>query len=305
MKLIEDYKSVEATTPNIRIPAVIALKHPGFLTDYEILPREEIETHSFYTDFMRPRGYGWVAGSVVEVPTGEMLVFGVERHFKRGPMERPYVDQLDALRPHLARSGLMSARLGIERARAMTETLTILGLPGAVLGSGGRLLACNKTFEALIPEVFRDWRRRVGLAAPEADTLLAEALATHLRGSQPVRSIPVPGEGDRPPMIVHLVPIRRAAHDIFPSATSVLVVTAVVPRDVPQAEVLQGLFDLTPAEARVARRIGQGMTVDQIAAALGLARETVRSRLKIVLAKTGMHRQAQLAGLLSGASIPG
>ena len=52
-------------------------------------------------------------------------------------------------------------------------------------------------------------------------------------------------------------------------------VTPVVPSEVPTAEVLQGLFDLTPAEARVARGIGEGRTIETIAMAFGTSRETV------------------------------
>jgi DNA-binding CsgD family transcriptional regulator len=79
-----------------------------------------------------------------------------------------------------------------------------------------------------------------------------------------------------------------------------MIVTLVVPKDVPAAEVVQGLFDLTPAEARVARQIGRGRTVDEVATASGLSPGTVRGQVKSILGKTGLHRQAELIGLLRG-----
>ena len=45
------------------------------------------------------------------------------RRTERGPFERAVVQKLDGLRPHLARSALMSARLQLERARIASETL--------------------------------------------------------------------------------------------------------------------------------------------------------------------------------------
>ena len=105
-------------------------------------------------------------------------------------------------------------------------------------------------------------------------------------------------------MIVHLVPIRGAAHDVFAQAIAILIVTPVVQAEVPTPELLQGLFDLTPAEARVARGIGEGRTVETIAAAFGISRETVRNQLKAVMAKTGLRRQVELAGLLAGNKLP-
>jgi len=300
IRLIDEYKAVEHVSPNIRIPRVIAKRHPGFLTDFDLLTREEIDNDPFYRDFMRPRGYGWVAGTVIEAPSGETLIFAIERQYRRGPVEKHFVKRLDTLRPHLARAALMSARLRMERARAMTETLGMLGLPAAVLHVSGRLLAANSRFETLIPSRFKDHRARLTLADRGGDALLAEAIAWQGNTPRPVRSIPVARHGEAPPMIVHLIPVRGAARDLFPSALLILLVTPVVAQKVPAAEMLQGLFDLTPAEARVARAIGEGFSAVQAGRALGIARETTRTRLKSVLAKTGLHRQAELANLLAG-----
>ena len=73
-----------------------------------------------------------------------------------------------------------------------------------------------------------------------------------------VSSIPVRAADGNPPTIIHIVPIKGAAHDVFSPASALMIVTQVVPKDVPSAEVVQGLFDLTPAEARIARAIGKG-----------------------------------------------
>jgi DNA-binding CsgD family transcriptional regulator len=87
-------------------------------------------------------------------------------------------------------------------------------------------------------------------------------------------------------------------------AAALLIATPVEPRAVPGAEVLQGLFDLTTAEARIARAIGEGGTIRDIAGRCGVSHETVRNQLKAVLAKTGLRRQAELAGLLGGLDFP-
>jgi DNA-binding CsgD family transcriptional regulator len=67
--------------------------------------------------------------------------------------------------------------------------------------------------------------------------------------------------------------------------------------------VLEGLFDLTPAEARVARGITGCRTVEQLATEFGTSPQTVRSQLKSVMAKTGVNRQVELVSLLSGAAL--
>jgi DNA-binding CsgD family transcriptional regulator len=79
-----------------------------------------------------------------------------------------------------------------------------------------------------------------------------------------------------------------------------LIITPVDRATVPSAEVLQGLFDLTPAEVRVAQGIVQAQTVESLAVNFGLSRETIRNQLKAVLAKTGLSRQQELISLLAG-----
>ncbi|BAQ16725.1 helix-turn-helix transcriptional regulator [Methyloceanibacter caenitepidi] len=71
----------------------------------------------------------------------------------------------------------------------------------------------------------------------------------------------------------------------------------VLPR--PDQSLLSKLFGLTAAEARLASMLATGMSTDQAAAELDIARETVRSHLKPIFAKTGTHRQSQLVALLA------
>ncbi|WP_066505171.1 helix-turn-helix transcriptional regulator [Bradyrhizobium macuxiense] len=292
---------------NGRLPRLLAANHAGFLRDIDVFDSpEEVQQDLQIREFFRPRGLGWGAGTAIPVPSGDVLIYSVERDYDRGPIEQEAIEQLDALRPHLARAALLSARLGMERARAATASLAMLGLPAAVLRHGGRLMTANALFDRLVPDVMQDRADRLALASTAADALFAQALAALNHGliSIEVRSVPIAAQNDRPPMIVHLVPIHGAAHDLFDRASAIVMVTPVVPSEVPTAEVLQGLFDLTPAEARVARGISEGRTVDAIATAFGISRETVRNQLKAVLAKTGLRRQVELAGLLAGAKVP-
>jgi DNA-binding CsgD family transcriptional regulator len=53
-------------------------------------------------------------------------------------------------------------------------------------------------------------------------------------------------------------------------------------------------------EARVARGIVEGMTIDEIAARYRVERETIRTQVKAVLDKTGTRRQVEVASLLAG-----
>ncbi|KRE18337.1 LuxR family transcriptional regulator [Bosea sp. Root483D1] len=291
---------------NERTRRLLERRHAGFLRDIDILSDAEMASEPVYRDFLLPQGLGIGVATSIVSPTGEAFILHAERERGEGDVENGLIARFDRMRPHLARAMLLSARLEFERAQGATRALEAIGLPAAILDREGRALALNPRFEAMIPSVAVDRPSRLGLVDAAADGLLAAALQARgqITGGT-VRSIPVARRENQPPLILHLTPIRGAAHDIFSRAASILVVTPVVVKDVPTADVVQGLFDLTPAEARLAALIAAGHRPREAAAALGVMEETARSTLKRVMAKTGLHRQADLIGLLRGAGVTG
>ena len=291
---------------NVRTQRLLASQHPGFITDRDVLTEAEIDAEPVFRDFLIPRGYGNGVATAILVPSGDTIIVHAERTRDDAPVGRDVVNRLDLLRPHFARAALLSSRLELERARAAAQMLDMLGLPGAVLGREGRILVANRLLNDLVPQLVQDRPSRMGLADPHADALLVEALARLEVGAdtETIGSIPVAASRENPPTIVHVLPVRGAAHDLFASATSIVVLTPVVPGDVPSADVLRGLFDLTPAEARLAGIIASGSQPREAARSLGVAEETARTTLKRVFAKTGVGRQAELVALLNGARVP-
>nr|WP_249803763.1 LuxR C-terminal-related transcriptional regulator [Bradyrhizobium zhengyangense] len=290
---------------NIRAARLAPLNYSGFVVDLDIVTPEEAETDPLYVNCLRKHGGGVGTGTVIPAPTGDLIIFNIERSYRRGFVDRSVLTELDALRPHLARSALLSVRLGLERARAMTDAMERLNLPAAVLTADGRALSTNALLDRMEHRFISGAGGRLLISHRPANDLLKAALAnTEGRVSVPhTYSIPIPALDDLEPCVAHLVPIRRQARDIFSGAAHLLVVTSITTPSAPPAHILHGLFDLTPAEAKVAQNLFEGRTVEEIATAHSLSRETIRKQLKAVLTKTGTNRQSELVGLLSGVQI--
>ena len=129
---------------------LIAARHAGFLTEHDLYPDpDERRADPYYSESLFRGGVGWGAGTAIPLPNGDVIFLTLERLIGRGPVEASIIQQLDALRPHLARSALMSARLQLERARIASETLAVIGLPALVLNEQGKVLAANPLIEAL------------------------------------------------------------------------------------------------------------------------------------------------------------
>ena len=90
--------------------------HSAFLTELDYWTEEEIENNEIYQKFFRPRDLGWSAGTGLVMPTGDHIVFSVERSHQRGPIETKHIHTLNELRPHLARAAMVAARMGLESA---------------------------------------------------------------------------------------------------------------------------------------------------------------------------------------------
>jgi DNA-binding CsgD family transcriptional regulator len=291
-------------TRSPRNPRLFASRHAGFMTEHDLYTDAELALEPHYNDFSRRRGLGWSVRTALPMPTGDMIAIIIERNHVRGPVESIVVQQLDELRPHLARSALVSARLQLERARAAAETLALMGLPALLLDDRGKVIAANRLIEALGSQIHWRTQDRVSLTDSNADAMLRQAFATLDRSeSAPARSFAVRATGTDATKVAHVIPIRGEARDIFVRCSCVVVITPVTLPQAPAVELVQALFDLTPAEARVARSLTAGGTLDEIAAAGDVSRNTVRTQLRGALEKTGCRRQSELVALLGGVTL--
>ena len=277
---------------------------PAFFVEHDFWTEEQLDNDPIYRDFFRPHGLGWSAGTGLQLPTGDHIVFSIERDHSRGPIEKDRVELLNELRSHLARSAFVAARLGLQRAKGANEALAAMGLPALLLGQDGTVIEANPLIEDLPDHL--QWRAqsRIALTDGRANELLRTALAT--LDSDPesqVRSFPLRDADDKAVRVVHIIPIRRSAHDIFAGSYALLVVTPVSATAEPPIELMRSLFDLTPSEARVARGLVVGETLEQIAASGGVAISTVRSQVRQVLEKTGCARQAEVVSLLANVAL--
>lgn len=281
-----------------RTRRLIARKHAGFLTDMDVFDIEELRNDPLYVEMMIPNGYGRGIATAIDVPGGDTIVVHAEGPFSSVPIAAKLRGRLDAMRPHLARSALISSRLAFERARTAVDTLQGLGFSACAVGSNGIVLVANEAFGQDAQFWTTRGKNRIALFDKRGDQLLNEALGVIGKGGG-VYSLPLAATEATTAAVLHIVPIRRAAHDLFAQASAILVLTKASMTPTASTPLLQALFDLSLTEAALAARIAAGQTVEHIAAADRKSVHTVRNQLKSVLAKTGCARQTELARLLS------
>ena len=277
---------------------------PSFFTEHDFWSPDQIDANPIYRDFFRPRGLGWSAGTGLMMPTGDNIVFSVERNFDNGPIEQEKVRVLNELRPHLARAALIASRLGLKTAKGTNSILAELGLPALVFDESGVVIEANPLMNDLTEHVKWQALGKIRLADVSANALLYTSLpALDASSDTAIHSFPLRDGDGRAALVAHVVPIRRSAHDIFGRSFALMILTPITARKAPPVELLRSLFDLTVSEARVARAVAQGESLDDIATAGGVSKNTVRSQLQQVMDKVGCSRQAEITAMLANISL--
>lgn len=275
---------------------------PRFVTEVDYYGPGELEKEAIYNEFFYPQGFGHSAGTIAILPHQDMLCISFERGRDRGPFDANSLAQLDALRPHLMRASLVTARLGMEQIRTAIETLTAIGLPAVAVSQSGRIIEANAPFADAVHIWTTRGENRVALFDKVADAMLRDGLAALDSAN---RSIPIRAEPAGPmTAVIQIVPLRRLALDIFGNTAAMLVLSE--PKSqLKDPALLLSLFDLTSAELDVARGVAAGLTVAEIARSRNRSVATVRNQLRSVMSKTASTRQADLILLLSSLSVGG
>jgi DNA-binding CsgD family transcriptional regulator len=303
-EIMDAMVDVDARSTGLYAIRMLEATRYSFAEDHDLFTAEEIAREPVYRELILPVGLRWGIGATIEMTTGETILVGWRRKTELGPYDRRAIQLLNDLRPHLARSAMVAARLQLERARAAGQTLAALGLAALVVDADGKILAANELIEAQ-GEIFR-WQTRDAFSFKDAAAAaqFGAALASiDVDSGVAARSFPVRDAEGRAATVAHVVPIRRSARDIFARCAAALILTPVATPLAPSVDLVQSLFDLTPTEAAVAAALARGKTVDDIAVEGGLARSTIRTHVRGVLEKTGCDRQSQVISLLASVSI--
>lgn len=296
-----DFESGGWNITNPRLDRAVALQPAGFVRDTDILSTEEIATHPWFTEFCAKWGMGEAAGAFFNLPSDATLILTIERQKSAGPYTEDDVAVLNRLRPDLGRSVDLAVRLTYQQYATQTQVLDALGLPAAVVDASGRLLNTNPLFDRLMPGFARETRRRLQLSSRRANQVLTDALqrlAPELWVGTPA-SIPIPARDDLSRAgVLHLIPIRGVAHDLMHGGACLLVFCELGRSIVPAEGLLKNLFDLTAAEARVARSlIARRGDYGGVARDLGIGVETIRTHAKSIYRKTGLPNVTSLVAI--------
>jgi DNA-binding CsgD family transcriptional regulator len=270
------------------------------------MTERELEKLEFYYDFLRKAGIYYCASSTISNDKHRWAVLGIERPKQAGGYSAEELRELEGLFPHLTRAFQIMRRMADAGAtRQAVESILEHSDTGALLLDAlGRIAFMNRRALELLRASDGLRASAGGLQADDENAnrrlaaLIHEAIQTALgQGTHAGGGLLVPRPSGADAYRLLVTPLRT--EQVPMETESSLICAAVFLREAEQPpalnlEALRDLFALAPAEARVAAAIARGRSPEQIARDGGTSAHTVRSQLRTVYDKVGVHRQAEL-----------
>lgn len=279
----------------------LLLRGQKVITDEDIVTPEEMARSEYYAEAISPFGFQWFAaiGFAVETALWAMVI---QRTPKQGAFTPEEKRALGGLSRRLSEAATLSKVTGKTALSCITNALALVNQPALVLDRLGFVLDTNAIAERLFDDDLRIKKRRLWLSDPQAkiclDLFTDQLRVTPDGDALSVLPIVVRRRAKRP-VVIRILPVSGPARTPFLGARALLIFSDLSRAPAPSPKLLSQALGLSCAEARLASLISVGRSPEQAAQQLGLARETARTQLKAVFAKTETHRQGELIALLS------
>ncbi len=293
----------EGDAPDPHVRRAPAFRRAGYTTliEDQISTEEERRTLPYYQEIARPGARDWYASTPFMVDEHRWSL-PLYRGARRGRFFPEETRSFAAVGPHLGRIVRLAKRFAAFQLASELSSLERASCAALVLDAKGRAKHMNLSAQKLIGEDFYLVRGRPATNDPGSDNRLRQQLSRGLRswryGAPPAAPVVI-SRGERPWLLAEVMPLTAFGSDLFTAGCAVLLLTDLRSLARPDALRLSAAFGLTAAEARLAARLASGDGINAAAIALGIGRETARTQLKAVFAKTNTHRQAEFGTLVS------
>lgn len=274
------------------------------VTSLDLCSENEFIKSVVYREYYARIGCYYGFGCCILRREAGLSAVSIGRAKEAGPFKEAEISILRPLVPHLQQAALLHGELSSLRRQltAFTGHLDRYPHPFLLLDSRCQLLYRNAPAHEII-------RRADGLSLEDgrlsASSLkqtaaLKQAVEEISKSAAMLRRIDIRISAGRAPFRLLLMGVPQMGAIPLgvaqPSVAVVIIDSESGPE--PDPNVLGEMFSLTPAEARVTAKLAHGLSVEEIAGAMDISIETVRTHLKRVLSKTGTGRQGELISLV-------
>jgi DNA-binding CsgD family transcriptional regulator len=301
-----DYMAHHARDDPRRSLAIARFREGELLLCHEHFDSRFVAGSGFFQDYLRPLGLHYLAAVTLVDNDDRLVQIAFQRLAGREPFAKREVRTIRRMVPHLKRALVLMCTMQEVRQH---EQMALLGLRSAGVGligiaSNGQVAYANTLGTAFLAEevAIKLNGGRMQAIVPDCDqrlsALLGQCLVEGLAGHVRLPDHRSAG-GD---LICTLVPAPQAvAPDPLSSdrhAAALCLLTRARGGRLATARQLMDVYELSPAQARLARAIASGERLEAYAMEAGVKLPTVKTQLQEVFHKLGCSRQGEVRALV-------
>lgn len=281
----------------------------GVVVNKEVCPDSVYHRSEFYCDWAARQGHGEALHGTIAAGAGSNAGIDIIRARRARTFDESDRALLTALIPHLQRAVQLQQKFDeLAALDAVTgEALDRWSMGVILLSSSARVIRANHAAREL-------FEARTGLVVDRAvlktlrsdetrrlhELIANAARSRHDLGTRPGGAMAITRPGDDRPLRVLVTPASNGGLLRSNRASCMMFVEHAELAHETDRELLRRLYGLTAAEAQVAALMVTGLTTKEIAAQLGVSRDTTKKQAGSIFSKTGTKRHAELvAAILS------
>jgi DNA-binding CsgD family transcriptional regulator len=297
------YIEEHAPYPNIYAEALQAASVGSVYSDHSLVGADALHRSRFWNEWLAPQDmYGGLGCKLLALGPS-FWIFDIQRGRNQDAFDANEAKLLDLIAPHLRRATELSRRLQ----SSQTLAFGYANLPFGVLFADSQLRVThlNDVAEAILMKPGSAMRLKAGVLNT-ADLKMTAALQALVADACGLGSNPAGTGGDlllrgeAGDVVVTISPAAGREMLQFPHARQAVIHLRVLTLALPDhfEDQARRLFDLTPAEARLAAALASGVSLKDAAVHQGIKFSTARSYLESIFRKTRTRQQSQLVALL-------
>ena len=273
-----------------------------WLCCHHIFNQNFVGRSEFFQDFFIAVGARYAMVALVDDSEDHQSIIGVSRAVGQLPFESAEQQAAQRFSGHLQRALRLQRHTQSLHTKAElgARAIDALALSMLIVDGKGVILHLNAGAERLLNSRISGLTSKancLSTAHPPNKNRL-KALITDATGYPAVGgAMFLSGEETRQVFVTPLPAASAFAQDWQSPLALVLVIEA--GKNLSTLQLLGKLYDLSPAELRVASALLSGKSPEEYAQEAGVTMNTVRSQLKNLFRKTGTRRQSELVAMLS------
>jgi DNA-binding CsgD family transcriptional regulator len=284
------------------------------ITDAHVVARETARQSEFYNDWIRPQQLDvyQIGAKVAQDANRYAAIVAQPDPARFDELEAEYLKRMEMLIPHISNALKINRMMEghTKTHQALADAFDRSNIAIFVLDQNKRVGLANKTADAMLSEndVVRTNPVR-GLVAVETGgtSQFATALDACMPGNPLLSTGPVVLKSNLngarhvawvQAIAPHTNRLGNKTANLFglmgPEPALVVLISR-IERDAPlSTELVTAIFQLTPAEGKLATALANGMSLTDYALETDVSRNTARAQLASIFEKTGTNRQAEL-----------